>query len=206
MTQYTRHPPLLESALDRDPLVQLERWLADARAAQMIEPTAMTLATVDADGKPSARVVLYKGEHEGGLCFYTNYGSRKGAALAAHPSAALVFWWDKLERQVRVEGRVEKLPRAMAEAYFRRRPRESQLGALTSRQSQVCASREELDRRYAENAKRFENGDVPLPEDWGGYRLVPEEFEFWQGQVGRLHDRLCYTRAAAGWKIRRLEP
>lgn len=205
--QYTQHPALLEKDIAADPMEQLGRWLADAVSAGMIEPTAMTLATADAEGQPSARVVLYKGPHEGGLTFYTNYGSRKGVELAARDRAALVFWWDRLERQVRIEGRVRKLPREMSDRYFHQRPRLSQISALTSRQSRAVVSREELERRLVDNERQLEGREVPLPESWGGYVLRPEYFEFWQGQPGRLHDRLVYRRgASSGWRIERLEP
>jgi pyridoxamine 5'-phosphate oxidase len=172
----------------------------------MIEPGAMTLATATKDGQPSARIVLYKGPHEGGLTFYTNYESRKGEELAANARAALVFWWDKLERSVRVEGRVQKLPRAMGEAYARGRPRGSQLSALTSRQSRVVASRAELEKRLADNDARIGGKDVPVPENWGGYVLRPERFEFWQGRDNRLHDRLVYRPSGEDWRVERLEP
>jgi pyridoxamine 5'-phosphate oxidase len=206
MPQYTRQPPLDESALEREPMAQLARWLKDAQAAGMIEPTAMALATATKDGRPSARIVLYKGAHEGGLSFYTSYQSRKGEELAANGRAALVFWWDKLERSVRIEGRVEKLPRAMGEAYARSRPRGSQLSAFTSRQSRVVASRAELEQRLAENEARVGSAEVPVPENWGGYVLRPECFEFWQGRRDRLHDRLVYRPAGDGWRVERLEP
>ncbi|MGH8482676.1 MAG: pyridoxamine 5'-phosphate oxidase [Nevskiaceae bacterium] len=205
-TQYTHQPPLDEAALKPDPMAQLARWLEEATAAGMIEPTAMTLATATPDGRPSARIVLYKGPHDGGLTFYTNYESRKGEELAANARAALVFWWDKLERSVRVEGRVDKLPRAMGEAYARSRPRGSQLGALTSRQSRVVASRAELEKRLAGNEGKFEGKEVPVPENWGGYVLRPAMFEFWQGRRDRLHDRLVYRAAGTGWRVERLEP
>ena len=204
--QYTRQPPLDEAALDRDPMAQLARWLKDATDAGMIEPTAMTLATATKDGRPSARIVLYKGPHEGGLTFYTNYESRKGGELAANARAALVFWWDQLERSVRIEGRVDKLPRAMGEAYARSRPRGSQLGALTSRQSRVVASRAELEKRLAENDAKLAGKEVPVPDNWGGYVLRPEMFEFWQGRRDRLHDRLVYRASGGGWRVERLEP
>ncbi|GAC1628500.1 MAG: pyridoxamine 5'-phosphate oxidase [Nevskia sp.] len=206
MPQYIRNPPLLESTLLPDPLAQFEAWLAEAVAIGMIEPTAMTLATVDADGRPSARVVLFKGFEHGGFSFYTHYDSRKARALAAHPYAAATFWWDRLERSVRIEGRVEKLPAGISEAYFRSRPQGSQIGAITSHQSRVVATREELDARLAANEARHGGGTVPFPEDWGGYRLVPEAIEFWQGRANRVHDRLVYRRAASGWRVERLEP
>ncbi len=204
-TQYTRNPPLLEADLSSDPLAQFQRWLDDARSAGMIHPTAMALATVDADDRPSARMVLLKGIDEG-FCFYTDYRSRKAQALAAHPRAALTFWWDRLERSVRIEGVVEKLPREMSEEYFHARPRGSQIGALTSHQSRVVASREELDARLAENAARYAQGEVPCPQDWGGYRLRPQMIEFWQGRDNRVHDRLVYRREGDRWRAERLEP
>lgn len=206
MAQYIKNPPLIETAVQPEPLAQFDYWFAEAEAAGLIEPTAMVLATVDADGQPSARVVLYKGWHQGGLCFYTNYDSRKGAALAANPRAAATFWWDRLERSVRFEGQVRKLPASLSEQYFHSRPRGSQVGAWTSRQSQVVASREQLDARLADNERRYAEGEVPLPPHWGGYALVPERVEFWQGRLNRLHDRLRYRRAGDRWLLERLEP
>ncbi len=207
MSQHPDHPPLDEQHVDADPLLQLQSWLDAARAANMIEPTAMTLATVDAEGHPSARVVLYKGLYQGGLTFYTNYEGRKGRELLDNPNVALVFWWDKLERQVRVEGRVTRLPRELSQQYFHSRRRESQLGAISSQQSAVVSSREELERRYDANAERYRDGEVPLPDFWGGYRVEPHSIEFWQGRLGRLHDRLRYRRdAAQPWRIERLQP
>lgn len=208
MPQYTRNPPLLESAVDQDPIIQFRQWLDDAIKVGMIEPIAMTLATVDADGRPSARVVLLKGLDADGFAFYTNYQSRKARALAAHPFAAATFWWDRLERSVRIEGTVEKLTAAESEAYFRSRPQGSQVGAITSRQSQVIASRAELDARLADNLARYATEPVPFdPSQWGGYRLRPEVIEFWQGRDNRSHDRLRYRRSdAGGWVIERLEP
>lgn len=206
MAQYTKNPPLIETEVQREPLAQFERWFTDAEGAGLVEPTAMVLATVDADGQPSARVVLYKGWYEGGLCFYTNYDSRKGEALAVNPRAAATFWWDRLERSVRFEGRVRKLPESLSEQYFRSRPRGSQIGAWTSRQSQVVAGRDPLETRLAENERRYADGEVPLPLHWGGYALVPERVEFWQGRLDRLHDRLRYRRSGEGWLLERLEP
>lgn len=208
MPQYTRNPPLLESAVDQDPIIQFRQWLDDAIKVGMIEPIAMTLATVDADGRPSARVVLLKGLDADGFAFYTNYQSRKARALAAHPFAAATFWWDRLERSVRIEGTVGKLTAAESEAYFRSRPQGSQVGAITSRQSQVIASRAELDARLADNLARYATEPVPFDaSQWGGYRLRPEVIEFWQGRDNRSHDRLRYRRSnTGGWVIERLEP
>lgn len=206
MAQYTKNPPLIEAEVQPDPYAQFERWFADAEGAGLVEPTAMVLATVDADGQPSARVLLYKGWYEGGLCFYTNYDSRKGEALAANPRAAATFWWDRLERSVRFEGRVRKLPDSLSEQYFHSRPRGSQIGAWTSRQSQVVEGRDPLEARLAENERRYFEGEVPLPPHWGGYALVPERVEFWQGRLNRLHDRLRYRRLGESWLLERLEP
>lgn len=204
--QYTSNPPLDEQALLPDPLAQFEAWLADARGVGMIEPTAFTLATVGPDGRPSARIVLFKGVYDGGLSFFTSYEGRKGRELEARPSAAATFWWDRLERQVRFEGRVVRVPRDQSRRYFESRPRPSQLGALTSRQSQVVATRAELDARFDENERRLQGRDVPLPDHWGGYVLRPDAIEFWQGRVSRLHDRLRYRSVAGRWVIERLEP
>lgn len=204
--QYTKNPPLLEADVLPDPLKQFERWLADAMAVKMKEPTAMTLATVDARGRAHARIVLFKGFRAGGFSFFTNYASAKGDELAATGRAALVFWWDKLERSVRIEGRVKKLSRAEALAYFRTRPRGSQLGALVSRQSRAVRSRAELDARYFGLEKQLEGREIPLPATWGGYTLLPASIEFWQGRRGRLHDRLRYRKSARRWIIERLEP
>lgn len=206
MAQYIKNPPLTESELLPDPLSQFEQWLQAAVDAGMQEPTAMTLATVNADGRPSARIVLFKGLHDGGLSFYTNYEGRKGRELAQNPHAALVFWWDKLERQIRIEGRVEKLPLEKSLEYFHSRPRASQLGATASQQSEVVSSRNELERRLQSITQQYEGQAVPLPEFWGGYRLMPETVEFWQGRRDRLHDRLQYRRTPPGWKVELLEP
>jgi pyridoxamine 5'-phosphate oxidase len=205
MAQYESNPPLTEADVLPDPLAQFQRWLADAEAGGLVEPTAMALGTVSADGQPSVRIVLFKGLHQGGFTFYTNYDSHKGAELAARPQAALTFWWDRLERQVRIEGRVERVPRELSDQYFHSRPRGSQIGAYTSRQSRV-GTRAELDARLAETAHRFEGQEIPLPDYWGGYRVVPDRIEFWQGRLNRVHDRLRYVRDNGGWRIERLEP
>lgn len=204
--QYTRNPPLDEQALAVEPLTQFKRWLDEARAAGMIEPGAMALATVDADGRPSVRVVLLKGYFDGGIGFFTDYDSRKARALAAHPYAAATFWWDRLERSVRFEGAIEKLSAEASEAYFHNRPRASQISAATSRQSRVIADRAELDRRVAANLRAWDGREVPCPSNWGGYRLLPDRVEFWQGRDNRLHDRLAYRREDTCWRIERLEP
>jgi pyridoxamine 5'-phosphate oxidase len=192
--------------LDDDPVAQFGRWFGEAERADLIEPNAMTLATSSPDGRPSARIVLLKGFGPDGFVFFSNYASRKGDELAANPNAALVFWWPPLERQVRLEGRVERTTTEESEAYWASRPLGSRLAALASAQSQVLAGREELVRRVEELAARHRDGDVPLPEAWGGYRLVPDAFEFWQGQPNRLHDRFRYTRRQDGWLVERLSP
>lgn len=206
MPQYLRNPPLDTTSMLAEPLDQLAEWLTVAQRAGLFDHTAMTLATVGADGQPAARIVLFKGFYDGGLTFYTNYHSRKGTDLAHDPRAALVFWWDVLERQVRIEGSVTPLPRAVSEAYFHSRPRLSQLGALVSRQSEVVATREELDQRMSALEQQYEGLEIPCPENWGGYCVMPQAMEFWQGRQGRLHDRLRYRRQAQGWVIERLEP
>lgn len=194
------------ATLGADPLAALARWLEDALAAGMIEPNAMTLATADADGRVAARMVLLKGLADGGAVFYSNYDSRKGHDLRTNPQAALCFWWDKLERQVRLEGRVERLSEADSLAYFRRRPYGSQLAALASDQSRPLADRSVLEARAAELRARYPEGSVPRPASWGGYRLVPDRVEFWKGRRDRLHDRLVYTRTPDGWQVARLYP
>lgn len=197
---------MVEADVLRDPMAQFAVWLADAKAIGMIEPTAMTLATVDADGRPSARVVLMRGMQDGALRFFTHYDSRKAAALAAHPLAAATFWWDQLERSVRFEGRIEKLSVATSTEYFHSRPRGSQIGAWTSQQSQVVDSRATLDARLVANERRFAEGEIPLPPIWGGYALTPDRIEFWQGRDNRLHDRLRFARVGDAWALDRLEP
>ncbi len=202
--EYTRRG-LSEREMDPDPIRQFARWFQEALEAELIEPNAMTLATATPTGRPSARVVLLKGFDARGFVFYTNYESRKGQELAQNPQAALVFWWAPLERQVRIEGRVERVPDAEADAYFQTRPLEARLGAWASPQSRVIASREALEQRVREIRARF-GARVPRPPHWGGYRVVPEVIEFWQGRPARLHDRLRYTRTPDGWRLERLAP
>ena len=199
-------------ALDRadlpaDPLDLFHAWFADAQAAGVVEPNAMTLATAAPDGRPSARIVLLKGADARGFSFYTNHDSRKGRELDAHPVAALVFWWGPLERQVRVEGRVERVGTAEADAYYASRPRGSRLGAWASPQSAEIPDRSPLDARLADAEARFAGADVPRPDFWGGYSVVPDAVEFWQGRPSRLHDRFLYRLGAAGdWQPSRLAP
>ena len=198
---------LSEESLAADPIDQLRLWLDQAREAQPEDFTAMVLATADRDGRPAARVVLLKGLDERGLVFYTHYKSRKGQELLENPKAALVFYWSALERQVRIEGTVEKISREESAAYFVTRPRGSRLGAWASPQSRPLAGREELEALVEAAAERFADGDIPLPDEWGGYLVRPESLEFWQGRPSRLHDRLCYERlSSGGWRIERLAP
>lgn len=197
---------LLESELDPDPLRQFQKWLAEAITQQLLEPNAMTLATVDADGQPWSRTVLLKGCDERGFSFYTNYESAKGCQLAQEPRCAVTFRWGELERQVNVTGRVEKVSRAETEGYFPKRPLGGRLGAWASRQSSLLADRAALEKSFEEAKARF-GDNPPAPEHWGGYILQPQTIEFWQGRRSRLHDRLRYTRLTGGaWKIERLAP
>jgi pyridoxamine 5'-phosphate oxidase len=192
--------------LDPDPIVQWQHWHADALEAGVAEPNAMTLGTIDADGAPDARIVLVRGADETGLAFFTNYESAKSRQLEARAAASAVFGWLDLHRQVRVRGRVERLDAAASDAYFASRPRASQVGAWASPQSQVIADRAELEALVVAVEERFHGSEVPRPPHWGGWLLVPDMFEFWQGRPSRLHDRLRYQLVADTWQIARLAP
>lgn len=203
--EYSRQV-LAESEVADNPIDQFTQWFQQALSAELLDANAMTLATADEDGSPSARIVLLKGVEKAGFKFYTNYGSRKGRELTENPRAALCFFWPQLERQVRIEGDVEKLSRSESEAYFRQRPRESQLGAWASKQSSKVASREVLEKQFEEMEKKFAGEEIPLPDFWGGFVLQPKRVEFWQGRKGRMHDRICYKKDSDGWDIFRLSP
>ena len=204
--EYTR-AGLSETDVDSDPIRQFGAWFEQALAAQVPEPNAMTLATVGADGRPSARIVLLKGFDAAGFVFHTNYDSRKGKELAANPFAALVFFWSELERQVRIEGKVERLPDAESDAYFQGRPLGSRLSAWASRQSEPVTDRATLERELEEMATKYEGRDVPRPPFWGGLRLQPDAIEFWQGGAEPASRPFVLpARHPAGWRIERLSP
>ena len=198
---------LSEEDLPPDPVEQFRRWFEAALEAGLREPNAMTLATADASGSPSARIVLLKGYDERGFIFYTSYTGRKAAEMEENPLAALVFYWGDLERQVRVEGEVSRVSEEESDAYFASRPEGSRIGALVSEQSQTVESRAVLEERQRELEREYAGREIPRPEDWGGYRLAPHRIEFWQGRESRLHDRLLYTADGyGGWEITRLQP
>jgi pyridoxamine 5'-phosphate oxidase len=201
-------PGLRKADVDRDPFVQFRSWMKVAMAADLPEPgaSAMTLATATRDGKPSARMVLLRGVDERGFVFFTNYESRKSRELDANPWAALVFYWATLDRQIRIEGRVERVTAAESDEYFQTRARGSQLGAWASPQSQVIPDRSVLARHMEALTAQYEGQPVPRPPHWGGYRVVPSVIEFWQGRANRLHDRLCYRREDGRWVLERLAP
>ena len=205
-TEFSKHK-LLESDLASDPLTQFQRWLSDVQAANVTDWQAMSLATATRAGRPSVRVVYLRGWDERGFLFYTNFDSRKGHELADNPQAAAVLYWKELERQVRIEGTVIRADDAESDAYFAGRPRESCIGAWASSQSQPLADRATLERLTAEFEAKFAGVPIPRPPNWGGYRIVPESVEFWQGGGARLHDRLIYRRQTDGsWRIERLFP
>lgn len=192
--------------IPRDPFEHFGAWLSEAlRTDAIVEPNAMTVATVGADGRPSARVVLLRGWDRRGFVFYTNYESRKGAEIAARPFASAVFWWGALQRQIRIEGTVERVSGDESDAYFATRPRGHRIGAWASRQSEIVADRAALERAVAEIEARFPD-DVPRPPFWGGLRIVPDRFEFWQGRPNRIHDRIAYVRDGETWALARLAP
>jgi pyridoxamine 5'-phosphate oxidase len=195
-----------EKTIDPDPIKQFQIWFNDAIAAKLPMPEAMTLATATRDGRPSARMVLLKQVDHDGFVFFTNYRSAKADQLDANPYAALVFYWSQLDRQVRIEGSVVKTSAQESRDYFKTRPRESQIGAWASEQSQAIASRQVLERRAQELEDLYRDREVDLPEHWGGYRLKPERIEFWKSRIGRLHDRILYQRDDSGWSIIRLAP
>lgn len=204
-TEYQRHA-LSEADVADDPIDQFTRWFDEALKAEVVEPNAMCLATATPDAYPSARMVLLKGVDARGFVFYSDYRSRKGRELADNPCAALCFFWPELERQVRVTGAVQRVSRAESDEYFQSRPLPSRIGAWTSVQSSVLPSRDVLEAELARNSARFAEGHVPLPDHWGGFRVVPEEIEFWQGRPSRLHDRIQFRREAGRWVKRRLSP
>jgi len=195
-----------EQTIDRDPINQFKRWFDDAIASGMKLPEAMTLATATRDGRPSARVVLLKDVDNEGFVFFTNYRSAKARDLEANPQAALVFYWSQFDRQVRVEGTVERVSAEESRTYFKTRPRESQIGAWASPQSDIIENRELLETRVAELEQLYGDGEIECPEHWGGYRVKPTRIEFWKGRLGRLHDRIVYERAGTQWNINRLAP
>lgn len=195
-----------ESEVDKNPIVQFEKWFQEAIASEVKEPNAMSLSTVDEHHKPHSRIVLLKGFNEQGFTFFTNQASNKGDEIALNPNVAVCFFWVELERQVRVEGTVEKITREESEVYFKTRPYMSQIGALASNQSDRVESREYLDVKFKELADKYPEGEVPMPETWGGYQITPNYFEFWQGRSSRLHDRITFQKSDANWLIRRLSP
>ncbi len=196
-----------ERDVSHDPIVEFARWFAQAQEVQLAEPNAMTLATATAAGAPSARIVLLKAYDERGFVFFTDYRSRKGTELEENPKAALVFYWGELERQVRITGTVARTSKEDSERYFRSRPLGSRYGAWASHQSRIIAGRAALEADLKEIEARFAAGDVPLPPYWGGFRVIPDAIEFWQGRENRLHDRIRYARQADGkWRVERLSP
>lgn len=195
-----------EDSVDLNPIQQFINWMNEALLSKVIEPSAMTVATVSPTGQPSARTVLLKDIDEKGFIFFTNYNSHKGKDLSGNPQISLLFFWPELERQVRIEGKVKKIPVQDSMDYFHSRPFGSQIGAIASSQSEVIESREILNNKIEKLEKEFEDKQVPMPEHWGGYLVKPHRIEFWQGRASRLHDRLIYTATKNGWQIERLAP
>lgn len=197
---------LSEKDIVKNPMEQFEKWFSDAVKAQIFEPNVMTLATADKAGRPNARIVLLKGFEADGFSFYTNYLSQKGKEIKKNPFACLVFFWAELERQVRIEGRIEKLDKETSEQYFHSRPTGSQIGAIASPQSQLIKDREVLENKVEELTQQYKDKNIPKPAHWGGYIVKPTAIEFWQGRPSRLHDRIKYTFVNGSWKIERLAP
>ncbi len=197
---------LNETSVDKNPFIQFTIWYEGILHSNLNEPSSMMLSTADVNGNPSARIILLKEIDDSGFVFYTNYGSRKGKDLKENPKAALTFFWDELLRQIRIEGRIEKINREKSKEYFSSRPRESQIGAWVSAQSSVIPNREILENKFDELEEKFGNEEIPLPHFWGGYRVIPNYFEFWQGRENRLHDRICYKKENDEWKIFRIAP
>ena len=197
---------LSRSSVAKDPFTQFGGWMAEALNSQVIDATAMLLATADANGRPSSRVVLLKSFDENGFVFYTNYDSKKSADIAENPQVSLHFFWPDLERQLIIKGTAERISRGESEEYFNSRPGDSKLGAWASKQSSVVASREQLETQFADAEKHFGGQEIPCPPFWGGFRVTPVSFEFWQGRASRLHDRICYERRGDDWNIVRLSP
>lgn len=203
--EYTQRS-LDEAKVDKSPYKQFERWFKEAIDSQVKEPNAMSLATVDGSGKPHNRIVLLKGFDEDGFTFFTNHASNKGDEIEANPNISSCFFWIELERQVRIEGAAHKLPREESKAYFKTRPYMSQLGALASNQSEVVPGRGFLDAKFKKLSEKYSEGEVPMPETWGGYKVDPIYFEFWQGRRSRLHDRIVYSKEGSNWSVKRLSP
>jgi pyridoxamine 5'-phosphate oxidase len=195
-----------EKSVDKNPFNQLSLWVKEAIDAQVLDPAAMVLSTVDKHGKPSSRVVLMRGETDNGLLFYTDYSSNKSQDLIANPFVAINFFWVELDRQVRLTGRVEKVSREQSVKYFSSRPKESQLAAIASSQSKVLQNRQELENRFEALQEEYKDKEAICPEDWGGFEIVLDNFEFWQGRPSRMHDRIVYTKKNKDWKIERLSP
>lgn len=195
-----------EKSIDKTPLEQFSKWYKLVQHSGFIHPDSVVLATSTKNGKPSARVVLLKGFDEHGFIFFTNYKSRKGKELTENPFACMLFYWDKLDKQVRIEGKIIKVSRSESNEYFHTRPEGSQLGAWASEQSRVIMNRDVLEKKFADFEEKYKGKEIPLPEFWGGYRLVPTMYEFWQARTNRLHDRIRYTRKNKNWIIERLAP
>lgn len=202
---YSRNS-LDESDVHEDPIQQFKEWIDESIKAKLPEPNAMSLSTVDAENKPHSRIVLLKGIENGGFIFYTNYGSDKGKDMDGNPNVSLCFLWKELERQVRIDGIVRKISREESEEYFQSRPIKSQIGALASSQSSIIQNREELEKNFKSLTEEYSTGNVPMPENWGGYHVDPVAIEFWQGRRSRLHDRVKYIKLTESWTINRLAP